>query len=206
MSSFDGSHIAVQGAAAIIVFAASVGLVGAGPNAAHEGPTETGVEYRILATNRTSTMQRELIQAAEEGFRLESVMGGDTAFGGTEVVAVVSRRSTRGRYSYRLLATSKTSTMQKELQDAAADGFHYRFQTFFETSFGGSEVVVILERDKDAPVRSSEYQLLATSRTSTLETELQAAARIGYELVGLTVAETAFGGTELVAITSRPTP
>ena len=161
----------------------------------------TAIEHRVLATRRTSTMENELNEASEAGFRFQAVMGGETAFGGNEVVVVVSRAATtRGRYAYKLLATQKTSTMQKELQEAADQGFHYRGQTVFSTSFGGKEVVAILERDKDEP-ESFEYKLLATTRTSTLEKELQAAGRAGYELVGMTVAETAFGGKELVAIT-----
>ncbi len=71
----------------------------------------------------------------------------------------------------------------------------------FSTRFGGKEVVAILERDKDAEPESFEYKLLATTKTSTLEKELQAAGSAGYELVGMTVGETAFGGKELVAIT-----
>ena len=161
----------------------------------------SAIEHRVLATRKTSTMENELNEAAEAGFRFQAVMGGETAFGGKEVVVVVSRAATtRGRYAYKLLATQKTSTMQKELQEAADRGFHYRGQTVFSTSFGGEEVVVILERDKDEP-ESFEYKLLATTRTSTLEKELQAAGSAGYELVGMTVGETAFGGKELVAIT-----
>jgi hypothetical protein len=76
-----------------------------------------GVEYRVLATSKTATMEKELNEAAESGFRFSTVMGGDTAFGGNEVVVVMSRGGQpRGQYAYRLLATSKTSTMQKELQ------------------------------------------------------------------------------------------
>ncbi len=162
----------------------------------------TVIEHRVLATRRTSTMENELNEAAEAGFRFQAVMGGETAFGGNEVVAVVSRGgTTRGRYAYKLLATQKTSTMQKELQEAADQGFHYRGQTVFSTRFGGKEVVAILERDKDAEPESFEYKLFATTRTSTLEKELQAAGSAGYELVGMTVGETAFGGKELVAIT-----
>ena len=65
---------------------------------------------------------------------------------------------------------------------------------------------MILERNKDATLQLTEYLLLATSRTSTLESELQAAARMGYELVGMAVGETALGGEELVAITRRLRP
>ena len=169
---------------------------------AAQAVTGTAIEHRVLATRRTSTMENELNEAAEAGFRFQAVMGGETAFGGNEVVVVVSRAATtRGRYSYKLLATRKTSTMQKELQEAADQGFHYRGQTVFSTRFGGKEVVAILERDKDAEPESFEYKLFATTRTSTLQKELQAAGSAGYELVGMTVGETAFGGKELVAIT-----
>ncbi len=179
---------------------------------AAQAVTGTAIEHRVLATRRTSTMENELNEAAEAGFRFQAVMGGETAFGGNEVVVVVSRAAARrpavdsgfgarGRYAYKLLATQKTSTMQKELQEAADQGFHYRGQTVFSTAFGGKEVVVILERDKDAEPESFEYKLFATTKTSTLQRELQAAASAGYELVGMTVGETAFGGKELVAIT-----
>ena len=207
MSNFDAKQRAIHWTQLVIaVLATSVGLIAAPQSDTVEASAEAGPEYRVLATNRTSTMQRELNQAAAAGYRLETVMGGDTAFGGKEVVAIVRQHRTAKRYAYQLLATLKTSTMQEEIQDAAAAGFHYRDQTVFETAVGGEEVVVILERDDDATLSPMEYLLLATSRTSTLQTELDAATRRGYELVGMTVGETSFGGEELVAIMRRLTP
>ena len=207
MSNFDTTQRPARGTTLVVtVLATTVGLVAAHQSGTIEASVEAGPEYRVLATNQTSTMQRELNQAADEGYRLEAMMGGETAFGGKEVVAIVRRQQTPGRYAYRLLATLKTSTMQEEIQTAATTGFQYRAQTVFETAFGGEEVVVILERDKDATLQLTEYLLLATSRTSTLESELQAAARMGYELVGMAVGETALGGEELVAITRRLRP
>jgi hypothetical protein len=163
------------------------------------------VDYRVLATNKTSTMEKELNAAAEAGFRFQAVMGGDTAVGGSEVVAVVSRGAEPvGRFAYRLLATSKTSTMEKELQQAADAGFEYRGQTVFKSTFGGEEVVCILERDKESGAERSQYKLIATSRTSTLQKELLEAGSIGYQIVGMTVGKTAMGGNEVVAILRRP--
>lgn len=163
------------------------------------------VEYRVLATNKTSTMEKELNEAAEKGFRFDATMGGDTAIGGSEVVAVLSRSpGAQGRYAYRLLATSRTSTLEKELQQAAGAGYEYRGQTNFKTTFGGDEVVCILERDKDATTGPSEYRLLATSRTSTLEKELNQIGQAGYHVVGMTIGKTAVGGKEVVAIARRP--
>jgi hypothetical protein len=163
------------------------------------------LEYRVLATLKTSTLEKELNEAAEAGFRFQAVMGGETAFGGKEGVAVLSRKpGERGRYAYRLLATLKTSTMEKELQDAADAGYEYRDQTVFDTALGGKEVAVIMERDKNAEGTRNQYRLFATLKTSTLQKELEQAGNGGYEIVGMTVGKTAFGGKELVAITKRP--
>jgi hypothetical protein len=165
------------------------------------------VDYRVLATSRTSTLEKEMNDAAAAGFRFAATMGGDTALGGKEAVAVMSRidGGNRDRYEYRLLATNRTSTMQRELRDAAELGFEYRGQTVFETAFGGEEVVCILERIADRRERSfGQYLLVATSRTSTLQKELVQAGLDGYEVLGLTIGKTAVGGNELVAILRRP--
>lgn len=164
------------------------------------------IDYRVLATSRTSTMEKELNQAADAGYRFMSVMGGETAMGGKEVVVVMGKpEGPITRWEYRLLATSRTSTMQKELQQAADRGFEYVGQTVFESLFGGQEVVCILQRNLDEPARAKyEYRLLATNRTSTMQKELKEVGDLGFEVVGMTVGKTAMGGNELVSITRRP--
>jgi hypothetical protein len=162
------------------------------------------VEYNVLATNKTSTMQKEMQEAADAGFRFGDVMGGDTAFGGSEVVAIMVKGGTPGKYSYRLLATNKTSTMQKEMQEAGDEGFEYRGQTVFKSAFGGKEVIVILERTEDGkPKPKYEYRLLASKKTSTMQKELAEAGDQGFGFVGLTVAKTLVGGDEVVSILRR---
>jgi hypothetical protein len=163
-------------------------------------------DYRVLATNKTSTMEKEMNLAAQAGYRFEAAMGGETAFGGSEAVAVMAKSSetgTKQRYEYKLLATSRTSTMEKEMQEAGNAGFTYRDQTVFKSTFGGKEVVVILERDSEAPKQQYDYKLLATSRTSTMEKELKQAGEAGYQFLGITVAQTAIGGSEVVSILRR---
>jgi hypothetical protein len=149
-------------------------------------------------------MERELNEAAADGYRFSMAMGGETAAGGQEiVVAMVKAESDSGVRQYKLLATARTSTMQKELQDAASQGYEYRAQTVYETAFGGKEVVIILERDPAFRERQASYKLLATTRTSTMQKELQEAGKQGYVLLGLTVGKTAFGGDEVVAIVGK---
>jgi hypothetical protein len=158
-------------------------------------------EYKVLATSKTSTMERELNDAAEAGYAFSAVMGGNTATAGSEVVVVMTKLAAGSPHrSYKLLATNRTSTMQKEMQALGEEGYDYKGQTIFNSTFGGREVSVIMER-KDAASKSRiAYKLQATSRTSTMQKELNQLGQDGFELVGLTVAQTAFGGSELVSI------
>ena len=164
--------------------------------------------YKILATSKTSTMQKEMQEAGDTGFRFVAVMGGETAIGGKEVVVLVEKAADdKNTYSYRLLATSKTSTLQKELQEAGDAGFHTVGQTVFESAFGGRETVAIVEKGSADPnTKRWEYKLIATSKTSTLEKELKEVADAGFQAVDLTVGKTALGGSEIVVITRRPRP
>jgi len=181
-------------------------LVTAGLGLAAENP----VEFRVLATNKTSTMEKELNMAAETGFRMDKVMGGNTEFGGSEVVVVMSKRKSAPavrKYGYKLLATSRTSTMEKELNQAGSEGFNYVDQTIFKTAFGGEEVVAILELNRENQTRVRyEYKLLATSKTSTIQKELQTAGDLGFSFVGVTVGNTAFGGKEVLSILKKEVP
>lgn len=167
------------------------------PQAASDAPA---YQYRLLAASRISTMQKELNDAAQAGYRFLGFMKGDTGFGGDEVVCILGRDpdASDGRFEYLLLATRKTSTMQQELQAAADQGYEYRGQTIH------NEIVIVLERDRSAPVVRYEYLLLATRKTSTMQQELDLAGSRGYVFVGVTVAQTPLGGQEVVTILRRP--
>ena len=160
--------------------------------------------YKVLATSKTSTMQKEMQEAGDAGYRFVAVMGGETAVGGKEVVVLMEKSSDNpGPYSYRLLATSKTSTLQKELQESADAGYSVVGQTVFESLFGGKETAALLEKGTAAGAERFEYKLIATSKTSTMEKELRELAEGGYQAIGLTVGKTALGGNELVVISRR---
>lgn len=175
-------------------------------NSAEKKSSKIEVEYKLLATNRTTTMEKEMNLAAQEGYRFAEVISGDTFFGGDEALVVMSRAvdsKHSGRYEYRLLATSKTSTMQRELQEAGDEGFEHCGQTVFKKRFG-TEVMVILERDREVKPRSWDYKLLATKKTSTMQKEVMEAAAEGYQFVGFSSGSTFFGGNEVVTIMRRP--
>jgi hypothetical protein len=160
------------------------------------------MDYKLLATNKTSTMEKEMNDTAAQGYKFVGTMGGQTAHGGNEIVVIMQQNSNaKGtRYEYKLLATKKTSTMEKELNEVGAQGYSYVGQTIYDSTFGGREVVVILERRPDAPNVKYSYRLQATNRTSTMQKELNNVGQEGYDFCNITVAETSFGGREVVAI------
>lgn len=112
--------------------------------------TEKGAEqpdkFLLLATSRTGTMEKELNEAGAQGYRFSGTQGGETAFGGSEVVVVMSLDPKGRRYRYILLATSRTGTMQKEMNEAPPE-YEFAGMTVFKSRFGGSEAAVILQAE-----------------------------------------------------------
>ena len=124
------------------------------------GDSEAQVEvtpdqkYLLLATESTGTMEEELGEAAALGFRV--VTAAPTS--GNEMVLFLERAAEPpDTYDYRLLATTRTSTLQEELDAAAAEGFRFLSRTPIckSRTFGGDEIVAILER---APGDVQQYE------------------------------------------------
>ena len=169
-------------------------------------PAKSVLEYKLLATNRVSTMEKEMKEAADAGYRFVEVTSGVSPFGGSEALIVMVRERNgdqKSRFEYKLLATSKTSTMEKELQEAGDAGFEHVGVSVFRKTFS-TEIMVILERAIDVKPKLWDYKLLATSKTSTMEKEVTEAAAAGYQFVGFSSGPTFGGRNELVTIMRRP--
>ena len=102
--------------------------------------------FKLLATSRTGTMEDELNKAGAAGYRFAGTQGGETAFGDREAVVVMELDPEGRRYRFVLLATSRTGTMEKEL-NAVPPEFEFVAMTLFESTFGGKEAAVILQAE-----------------------------------------------------------
>lgn len=158
-------------------------------------------EYLILDTTLTSTIEREISQAAQKGYTavgfvsykhmrlaiMEKTAGGDP-------VQPDPSLETR----YKLLSTERTSTMQKELNQAAG----YRL-----VDGSPANTAMLLEK-VSTPGKSFQYQFCATVKVSTLEKEINQLAVEGYRFhpLALGVREVRplgiFGGTMLTEYTA----
>lgn len=93
-------------------------------------------------------MEDELNAAGADGYRFIGTQGGETAFGGSEVVVIMERDQGR-RYRYMLLATSRTGTMERELNGVPPE-FEVVGMTVFNSTFGEDESAVILQAEASA--------------------------------------------------------
>ena len=134
----------------------------------------TAPHYVFLDTEKTSTLQRELQEAADNGYRLVSGYG---SWGRPTVI--LERVLEPEPIEYLLLATAKTGTLQDEITEAAAQG--YRLASVFEN---GGEALVVMQRAPGQAAPTHEYVVLGTKRLDTMEEEFLAAAANGFKLVG----------------------
>jgi hypothetical protein len=143
--------------------------------------------YLLLATERTSTMQQEINDAAARGFRVVAASPKESS----EIVVLLEQ--TTDTYEYLLLAAARPGTLQREISDAADAG--YRIVPRGVTG-KGDEVVVLMEKGAGGPALA-QYQVLSTERTGTLQKEISQASANGYSLIALA------GRGEHVAILER---
>jgi hypothetical protein len=124
-------------------------------------------DYLVLDTVRTKTLQKELNEAAAKGYEFAAM----SSYGANNVL--MEKRSLEAPTvpdRYLLLATTRTSTMQREINEAVGRGFA------IAAGSGGDELILIMEKAAKAP----EYLLLATSRSTSLEKEINGAVGRGF--------------------------
>jgi hypothetical protein len=143
---------------------------------------EPDQRYLLLATVKTSTMQKELDEAAAQGFRV--VTGSPTST--SEWAVLLERVATPAApYTYRLLATTKIATMRKELNEAAAEGYRLLPRTMTsKDSFLSMEVVMLVEKAPNSDARY-EYRLYATTSEKKMRAEIEKAEGEGFTLAGM---------------------
>ena len=148
-----------------------------------------GAEYHLTAVERIATLETELNAAAQKGF---VVVPGTVTKAGDETI-VLSRRTSGSseRYSYRVLKSD--DSVENNLRDLASKGFSPVGAFLQQSGFGammsspttGSLHIVLQGPAQGAavvPVRRA--RVLSTTKTSTMEKELNETAAKGFRVTG----------------------
>ena len=142
-----------------------------------------GQQYAILEITKLSTLAAELNDAAKQGFRLRM-----TAVESPRVSALMAREEAGGgTYEYQIVNAFSSKTGDKEMNEAASNGFRVVPGTFMVkkglTVFNVDNVVVM----EKSPGSSEpfEYLTLNAARTSTLDKELKDALAQGWRVLDM---------------------
>ena len=122
-------------------------------------------DYRFLKGGNSSALAKQIEPAFADGYGLVGVVAG-----GGDAAVVLERTSTPPR-RWTVVGAAQTGTMQKEL--TAASGFRIA-----NGSGDGEAVYGLVEAQSP-----TDYVVLSTMKSETLEKELNAAAEKGYRVV-----------------------
>lgn len=141
---------------------------------------EADQNHLILSTKRIQTMEKELDEVAAKGFRV--LYGAPTVSYDMALFLEKSENPERP-FSYKILATSRNKTMEKELNEQAAKGFRLLPRTMiFKQGLFTAEVVSVMEREFESN-DIYEYKLVEAGKETKLQEKIDAARADGFNPV-----------------------
>ena len=134
--------------------------------------------YLVLSTKRIQTMEKELDEVAAKGFRV--LYGAPTQQFDMAILLKRVPEAAQSPYSYKLLATSRNKTMEKELNETAAQGYRLLPRTIiFKQGFFTAELTMLMEREAKS-TKSYEYKLVSAGKESKLHKKIDEAIAQGF--------------------------
>jgi hypothetical protein len=134
--------------------------------------------YLVLSTKRIQTMEKELEEVARKGFRV--MYGAPTQ---SFDMAILLQRASEAKdepYGYKILATSRNKTMQKELNEFASEGYRLLPRTIVsKQGLFTSELLMIMERDPRVK-NNYEYKLVTGGKETKLHKKIDEAMAEGF--------------------------
>lgn len=161
------------------MFAASLSFYG--QNSVQVDDDQT---YLVLSTKKIGTMEKELDEAAAKGFRV--LYGAPTL---AYDMALFLDRIGKGEnpYKYKILATVRNTTMEKELNELASQGYRLLPRTIaFKQGFLTAELVMVMEKAPNSN-KTFEYKLITAGREFKLHKRIEAAVNNGFTPVTMIV-------------------
>ena len=134
--------------------------------------------YLVLSTKKIQTMEKELDEVARKGFRV--LYGAPTQQFDMAILLQRAPEAKDEHYSYKILATTRNKTMQKEMNEFASQGYRLLPRTIvWKQGFFTSELLMIMERDPHAKT-NYEYKLITAGKETKLHKKIDEAIAEGF--------------------------
>lgn len=153
-------------------------------------------EFRFIASSNSKTLEQEINDAAKQGFSLHLLS--DT-FADAQIGVVMVRVNPGTiknepaliplQHEYKVIGARKVTTLRKELEDAALQGYELRGVTANASlmPFTVSETIAVLERAVGQKSQRYEYRFLASVREKELQKSLDITVAEGFYPVALSM-------------------
>jgi hypothetical protein len=164
----------------------------AGAASAPAATPEASADRRIvnIQFGKYDNAERELNSAATSGYRVKEF----AMTGRKRGEVTMEKTAAPGQaYQYRLLHVMRMGTLQKELNEHAAQGFRLCPHTLAQLY--GTSTMVIVEKPPVAPDTEYEYRVHGTVRVSSAQKDIQKDQSEGF-----TLAETIEGSAHIVIL------
>jgi hypothetical protein len=146
---------------------------------------KAGQEFKVVATTKIGTFEKELQAATAQGYRFLRL---SKAVGDFGVQGLVSRnpltagQAGQAAYEYKVLATNRLETITKEIEAAAAEGYEFRgiSSQVKPLPFVITEMMVVMERPIGKTKRRFDYRFVIARREKTVQVELDEAVSAGF--------------------------
>jgi hypothetical protein len=123
-------------------------------------------------------MEKELDDVSSRRFRV--LYGAPTQQYDMAVLLQRIKDPARTPYSYKVLATSRNKTMEKELNQFAEKGYRLLPRTIiFKQGFFTAEMVMLMEKDPDAG-KVYDYKLITASKEVKLHKKISEGMSLGF--------------------------
>ncbi len=168
----------LSAACALLLALAAAGAAQERPKEKERVQIDPHQNFLVLSTKRIQTMEKELDEVAAKGFRV--LYGGPTESFDMAFFLQRVQEPGQGTYAYKLLATSRVKTMEKELNEAARGGFRMLPRTaIFKHGLLTVELVMLMERAPRAD-KNYEYKLVAAGKEKKLHRKIEEAMAEGF--------------------------
>jgi hypothetical protein len=148
-------------------------------------PIDPDQSYLVLSTKKIKTIEKELDEVATKGFRV--LYGAPTQQFDMALLLKRVPEAAETPYSYKVMATVRNKTMEKEINEAGSQGYRLLPRTIiFKQGFFVNELVMLMEREPKSK-KSYVYRLLTAGKETKLHKKIDESIAQGFDPVTMII-------------------
>lgn len=148
-------------------------------------PIDPDQSYLVLSTKKIKTIEKELDEVATKGFRV--LYGAPTQQFDMALLLKRVPEAAETPYSYKVMATVRNKTMEKEINEAGSQGYRLLPRTvIFKQGFFVNELVMLMEREPKSR-KSYVYKLITAGKETKLHKKIDESIAQGFAPVTMII-------------------